>query len=351
MKAALHWPRKLERAAWRSDRPAQAREIRPMNWRSDLPKTVVSYGEALWDLLPAGPVLGGAPCNLACRIQQMGDRAALISRVGSDELGAQALDQIAALGLDTRYMQVDDERPTGTVDVSFDQDGQPDYVINPDVAYDYIEHSASLTELAREADCICYGTLAQRADPSRQTLVNLLNDAAENGKAKKFLDINLRKNCYFIETVSWSLAQADVLKLNEEEALELAEMFGVAAHANLLEIVKRLVEKWSLEHCLVTLGERGALCASLDGAIVYEPGFKVDLIDPCGSGDAFSAGFLRLLLRDKPMDECCRLGNALGAIVASQHGATAPIENAAVEQLLSGAAPTISDPALADAIS
>lgn len=304
-------------------------------------KAVISYGEVLWDLLPAGPALGGAPCNLACRVGEMGDRATLVSRVGRDELGRQALAEMESAGLDTGFVQVDDRRPTGTVEVTLDEGGQPDYKIVPDVAYDFIETTEGLKELALKADCFCFGVLSQRSDVTRRTLIELLSDSAL--KATKFLDINLRKKCFSEETIAWSLEHADVLKLNEEEGPALAKMFALKARDNVVAIARELVDRWSLSHCVTTLGERGALCVSLDGSAVYEPGFKVEVVDACGSGDAFSAGFVRLLLRGRPANECCCLGNALGAIVATQHGATAPIEETMIERFLSGAVESIVD--------
>ena len=178
-------------------------------------KRILSYGETLWDMLPDGDVLGGAPFNFACRAGSLGDRAVMVSRLGRDDLGRKALDQIAALGMDAALIQLDEDLPTGTVRVSFDEKGVPDFYIVPDVAYDNIVMNAALGEAAASADCFCFGTLIQRAEASRRTLYELLE--ASPGSIK-FLDMNLRKNCFSQETIAQSLQKADMLKLNDGEA-------------------------------------------------------------------------------------------------------------------------------------
>ncbi len=135
--------------------------------------TIVAFGEALWDLLPTGPVLGGAPLNFAYRVNSLGHRSIIVSRLGKDDLGEKAREQIVTLGMDDTCLQWDDAYPTGTVEVYFDEDKNPDYTIIENVAYDYIESSANLENIVKSADCLCFGTLAQRNTVSRQTLLEL----------------------------------------------------------------------------------------------------------------------------------------------------------------------------------
>lgn len=282
-------------------------------------KTVISFGEVLWDLLPTGPVLGGAPGNFAFRVNSLGDEGIMISRVGQDEAGSKAVAQLAANGMNLAAVQRDESLPTGTVRVALDANREPDYFIVPGVAYDAIEVTPPLLALAARADAFCFGTLAQRSPQSRATLYELLDQV---GDGLKFLDVNLRKDCYTLETVAESLRRAEVLKLNEAEAVFLAEVSGLSA-ASPGEFCQRMVDRWSLDHCVMTLGEKGSLAVSANNTrVVYVPGYQIALVDPCGSGDAFSAGFLHGLLRQWPLPECCELGNALGALVATQHGAT-----------------------------
>jgi fructokinase len=285
------------------------------------PKKVLAYGETLWDLLPTGAVLGGAPFNFAYRVNSLGDRGLIVSRLGRDELGLKAASQAVALGMDTSYIQWDDHHPTGTVKITLDEKNNPDYYIVPGVAYDHIKANDSLLEIAAASDCLCFGTLIQRTPTARQTLQKLFASA---GKSIKLLDINLRKNCYTRQTTTLSLQEADILKLNEEEAQELAEMFGTSAR-DIPAFSQEMIERWGLCYSLVSFGERGAFAVSKEGDKAYVPGYEVALVDPCGSGDAFTAGFVHLLLRDKPLAECLELANALGAMVARQAGATAPI--------------------------
>lgn len=300
-------------------------------------KTVLSFGEALWDLLPTGPVLGGAPCNLAYRVTCLGDRGLIATRLGRDDLGRRAFDRLASLGMDTGFVQWDDGRPTGTVDVRVGPDGSPDFTINPDTAYDRIEPTGELKALASRADALCFGTLAQRSEGNRRTLEGLLTACG----GLKFLDINLRKDCFSPETIEASLRHADVLKLNESEADHLGGLFDLP-RASGEALARALMRKGSLACCVVTLGGQGAAAFRGDERVIV-PGAAVDVVDTCGSGDAFSAGFLHGYLRALPLAHCCRLGNALGALAATKAGATSPVSTAELQEFLN-APPPASDP-------
>ena len=283
--------------------------------------TILSFGEALWDLLPTGPALGGAPLNFAYRLNSLGHRSIIVSRLGKDEFGQKARKQIVSLGMEDTYLQWDETYPTGTVEIYFDKDKNPDYTIIENVAYDYIEFNADLENIIESADCICFGTLAQRNIVSRRTIQSLLSKFS--GKFK-LLDINLRKKCYTGETLESSLEQATILKLNEEELAVLVDLLGLQG-ASAPDQAEHLLKHAGLEYCVVTLGDRGALALSQRGEIIYRPGYQVSLIDPCGSGDGFAAGFIHALHHGESLKHACRLGNALGAMVAQQEGATQPI--------------------------
>jgi fructokinase len=284
-------------------------------------KTIVAFGELLWDILPSCTVLGGAPFNFAYRVNSLGYTGLMVSRLGRDELGRKAFDQVVQLGLDTTYIQWDDSLPTGTVQVSFGEDNKPDYVIVPQVAYDRIELTDALVDAVSTADCLCFGTLSQRSEESRKTIEQLLERA---DISLKLLDINLRKDCYSLETINFSLQRADVLKLNEDEAHQLGRMLEIS-NQNIPEFCEEMLSKWSLEHCVVTLGEKGVFAMSAGGERVYVPGYKVKLADSIGSGDAFSAGFVNKLLRGMSISEAARFGNVLGALVATKDGATSEV--------------------------
>jgi fructokinase len=305
--------------------------------------TIVSFGEALWDLLPTGPVLGGAPLNFAYRVNSLGHRSIIVSRLGKDDLGEKAREQIVTLGMDDTCLQRDDAYPTGTVKIYFDENKNPDYTIIENVAYDYIEFSDDLEKIIKDADCLCFGTLAQRNIVSRQTLQNLFSRFS--GKFA-LLDINLRKNCYSHETLKSSLEQATVLKLNNEELAKLVNLLGQQGDSVPAQ-AEQLVKHANLEYCVVTLGQRGAFALSRRGEKIYCPGYHVNLVDPCGSGDGFAAGFIHALLIGESLKQACRLGNAFGAIVAQQEGATQHISYQEVVTFMESGRPGIVDKKLA----
>ena len=287
--------------------------------------TIASFGEALWDLLPTGAVLGGAPLNFAFRANSLGNTGVIISRLGRDDLGRKALSRIRALGMDDTFVQWDNGYPTGRVEIALDEEKNPDYTIIEDVAYDFIELQDGLVGLISGADCLCFGTLAQRNEISRKTLWALLDEFS--GRFA-LLDINLRKKCYSPETVSSSLSKANIAKLNDEELRALVGLYGLEGK-EIPDLAASLLAMGGLEYCVVTLGARGAFAVSKEER-VYHPGFTVDLVDPCGAGDGFSAGFIHMLLNERPLAEACLYGNALGAMTAQQEGATQPI---AVDQI------------------
>ncbi len=293
--------------------------------------TIVSFGEVLWDLLPTGPVLGGAPFIFVYRVSQLGHRGVIASRLGRDERGRDAFARIGALGMETGFLQWDDTHATGTVPVSFDAQGHHDFTITPDAAYDFIGPADNLLSLVARADCLCCGTVAVRSEVSRATLARLLD--AFHGSCV-LLDLNLRKDCWDDARVVDSIASADILKLNDQELATVDRIFGLPG-ASIAEKTVGLVRMTSLRCVVVTLGEGGAFAASRDGGQVYEPGFAVTPVDTIGAGDAFSAAFIDAWLSSRPLAEACRRGNALGALVAGQRGATEPLPTARIEEMVS----------------
>jgi len=294
-------------------------------------RQVLAFGEILWDLLPSGPALGGAPFNFACRIHSLGEAVGFVSRVGEDDLGREAARQLRELGLRDEWLQWDPALPTGAVEVQVAADGSPDFTILPNRAYDAIELTPALARLAEKADCFCFGTLIQRSPRSRETLYQLL-EAARG--AVRLLDVNLRRGCYTRETVEASLKRATLLKLNEEEIETVARIAGVPATPP-DRFARAILERADLEGCVVTLGPRGALAVSRSEGPVYEPGRKVKVVDTCGAGDAFTAGFAHGWLVGEPLAVCCALGNVLGALAAAVPGGTAPIPAERLQESLS----------------
>lgn len=291
---------------------------------------VISFGEALWDLFPDGPRLGGAPLNFAYRIDSLGHQGIPVTRLGTDNLGDEALALVRSLGMSVDYISRDDGHPTGTVDITFDSEKNPSYVITPDVAYDYIATSDALLRLAASADALCFGTLAQRRRVSRATLLSMLD--VFRGSYILY-DVNLRRDCFTREIVKESLRRASIVKLNDEELQEVSTMIGlpgttVEARSNALFAFS------DTTYVIVTRGAGGAYVADRFGNEVDEPGHRIDLRDPCGAGDAFAAAFLVAVLEGAPISEACVRGNALGAMVAAQAGATEAVQRRELDAFL-----------------
>lgn len=305
-------------------------------------KNILAFGEILWDLLPDGAVLGGAPFNFTARVHSLGHRARMISRLGRDDLGQRAFDQAVALGLDTSLIQWDEAKPTGTVPITLDAAGVPDFTILPGVAYDEIELSDALLQAAAQADCFCFGTLVQRTPRSRGTLHTLLEAAP---RSLKLLDINLRRDCHSPATVKESLRRADLLKLNDDEVRYVAEQLDLPA-SPLPEFASRVIDVCRLQLCIITLGAKGVFAANAAGERAYEPGRDVPVKDTCGSGDGLTAAFVDAFLQDRPLAGCCRIGNAMGSLVATQAGATEPVSREAIAAFLAGLPAPIIEPTL-----
>lgn len=186
---------------------------------------VIGLGEALWDLLPAGPQLGGAPANFACHARALGARTQVITRVGNDDHGREIIRRFEAMGIDGAMVQMDEESPTGTVTVALSGNGIPAYTIHENIAWDRIAATPEALAAVRAADAVCFGSLAQRSEASRAAIQRLV--AATPADALRIFDINLRQHFYGREIIGSSLQLANVLKLNDSELPVLAQMFGV----------------------------------------------------------------------------------------------------------------------------
>ncbi len=280
--------------------------------------SILSIGELLWDVLPDQIILGGAPANLAFRLLELGCECQLVSRLGKDEPGDKALEVIKKMGIPTKFIQRDPHFPTGTVIVDFDKNRNPDYVITPEVAYDFIESSPELEVAAAKCHCIAFGTLAQRSDKTRETIYTLIENAVD---AVKFLDINLRKDCYSLESIDHSLHLTDILKTNHQEAFQLNNIFDLSESA-LPALCEKLSDRFKINTMLVTMEQNGVFLYDTQEGKHYIPGYQIVLEDPLGAGDAFSAGFIKELLSGSSLKNACETGNLLGANVASKKGAT-----------------------------
>lgn len=286
-----------------------------------MPKKIAAFGELLWDLLPGGKVLGGAPANFIYRTNSFGENGTLLSKVGNDKAGKEAREELKKLGVSDENVQTDYEFPTGIVKVKFDSNGNPDFNIITDVAYDHIEINAEMMDAFSTADCVCFGTLVQRYGISKNTLRELIHESPD---VVKFLDINLRKKCYTAATIEESLRMTNILKTNDEELLITKELLNLT-HENLKDLAQETIEKYNIDIILCTLGSNGAFCLTNEDIFYYDAGYQISLGDTVGSGDAFSAGFVHYYMNGYPIDEALRFGNAAGAMVATTTGATSPI--------------------------
>ena len=278
---------------------------------------VVGLGEILWDLLPAGPQLGGAPSNFAYSASLLGDHGIAASRLGDDPLGREAREQLTRLHLSTAYLQTDAQHPTSTVNVNLDANGQACFEFAESVAWDFLEWTPAWRELAVQADAVCFGSLAQRAPASCTTIQNFLR--AMRPDALRVFDVNLRPPFFTPEVIARSLELATILKVNHEELPRLLGILGLAATDD-CSSARRLVGIHDVQLVCVTRGPRGSLIVSREGEVSEHPGFRVPIGDTVGAGDAFTAALVHEHLRDAPLDRMNEAANRMGAWVASQAG-------------------------------
>lgn len=281
------------------------------------PPRIACIGEVLWDLLPAGPQLGGAPANLACHVAQLGGAAALISRIGRDEFGRRARTGLERHGVLLDSLQEDPSFPTGTVSVELDASGHPRFTIVEPVAWDHLEATPSALSTIRSADALCFGTLAQRSPASRQSIEALLEAAPPS--QLRLCDINLRDPFHTPEVIESSLRAANALKLNETELPELGRIFGLPAEPRVA--VEILAARFHLNWVLLTLGASGSRVWS-EGQWVVDPGRKVTVRDTVGAGDSFTAAFVVARLLNWAIPDALQAATDIAAYVCTQSGAT-----------------------------
>jgi fructokinase len=278
---------------------------------------IVALGEVLWDLLPTGRMLGGAPANFAFHARALGAEAHLISRVGDDELGQEIVRRLTAKAIPVEDVQVDPVAPTGTVSVELNGDGQPFYVIHERTAWDAIAVTPEALALVAGADAVCFGSLGQRSKVSRESIRALV--ATAPAQVLRIFDINLRQKYFTRDTIEVSLELANVLKLNDAELPVLEEMFGLGGEAQ--EQIVALAHRFSLRAVALTLGGRGSLLL-VDGVLSDHAGVQTEVRDTIGAGDAFTAVLCLGLLAGWEPDRINERANRVAAFVCSQAGAT-----------------------------
>jgi fructokinase len=299
-------------------------------------KTVVGLGEVLWDILPEATHLGGAPANFAYITSLMGDRGVVASRVGADARGQEARRRMEALGLPVTFLQTDADKdhPTGTAQARVDGKGQASFVIAQPAAWDFMEWTAQWRDLARETDAVCFGSLAQRSLQSRETIRNFLRTTSR--EAVRVFDVNLRGDFFSRELLAESMSLANIVKLNDEELPRIMKLGGLvhsAGHGGEKSSAVKLLSLYDLELVCITRGNRGSLLVSKSGSSEHA-GFRVQVADTIGTGDAFTAGLTHEYLHGASLDGMNEVANLVGAWVASQAGATPTPKHGALENSL-----------------
>lgn len=283
-------------------------------------RKVIAIGEIVWDCLPSGKQLGGAPLNFAFFAKELGAEAYAVSAVGKDDLGDETLEVASATGVCLNHVQRN-ELPTSRVLVTLDDNGVPQYEIVEGVAWDAIECTDSSLELVKDAAVICWGSLAQRSEKSRESVLAMLAAAPES--CVKVFDINIRQHYYSREVIESSLQYADILKLNEDELPLVAQMLGLGGSDK--EIVAALISKYSLTHLIYTHGADFSEVYAADGGYSHIPTPKVKVADTVGAGDSFTAVFVTSLLQGRTLGESHAKAVEVSAYVCTQNGAINPL--------------------------
>jgi fructokinase len=277
---------------------------------------VVGIGELLWDCFADSRRPGGAPANVAYHARQLGLDGMICSRVGRDALGDELVQYLAGRGLDTRFVQHDHQHPTGTVTVNTERPDHPSYVIHEAVAWDHLRFDQTWADLFRRAAAVCFGTLAQRSPESRATIRQVLSAASA---ALRIYDVNLRPPWCALEVIEDSLRRAQVVKLNEDELLTLADRLDLGG-SEPGSFGSALRDRFGVQLVCITRGKNGCLLLGPDEQVDL-PGQPVQVADAVGAGDAFTAALTFGLIRGWPLGATARLANEAGALVAGRHGA------------------------------
>lgn len=283
----------------------------------------------MWDILPNGRTAGGAPANVAYYATCLGANGIIVSSVGADRLGSDLLKHLTNMNLSTKYVTIDEKHPTGTAYASVDRQGNAKYTIPADVAWDYILRTPDISTLPLTSAIICFGTLAQRHQVSRDTIRWFVKAEATQACLNRstrtplsVFDVNLRPPYYSPDTIQHSFQMANVVKLNEEELKTVSRMLHLSGTA--MDRLRTLSGKYDLQLIALTRGERGSVLYSY-GKVSQHPGILTNIADTVGAGDAFVAALGLGILNKLQLDVINDYANRVAAYVCSQTGATPPI--------------------------
>jgi fructokinase len=278
---------------------------------------ITGIGEVLWDLLPAGPQLGGAPANFAYHAHALGAKASLVTRVGNDDLGKAILDRFEQIEVARDTMQVDEVAPTGTVTVALSDEGIPNYIIHESVAWDRLTVTRPALDAMRAADAVCFGSLAQRGEVSRNSIQTLV--AAAPKDALRVFDVNLRQDYFSRDVIERSLVLANVLKLNDDELPVVAQLFGLTG--SIRHQMETIAGRFRLQLVALTRGAAGSLLFQA-GEWSDCPSVPTLVVDTIGAGDAFAAALVLGMLCKLPLGVINTLADEVARHVCSGAGAT-----------------------------
>lgn len=279
---------------------------------------VVGLGEVLWDIFPDKTRMGGAPANYACAVAALTNCAdvSMVAGVGNDELGQQAVRELQQRNIFTNGLQLR-PNPTGQVNVRLNKVGNAEYTFAADTAWDDLQWSDSLQQLAQDTDVVCFGTLGQRSPVSSATIQSFVENVPDSGL--KIFDVNLRPPFFNDEIIRQSLSLANVLKLNEEELPLVAQLSGVTGSQN--ELLRQIADAWQLDTIALTLGAEGAVLLH-DNKVVSNPGVPTAIADTVGAGDSFTAALTIGFLNHWAIEKIGERATRVAAYVCSQSGAT-----------------------------
>lgn len=278
---------------------------------------VVGMGEALWDVLPEGKKIGGAPANFAYHVSQFGFPSCVVSAIGDDALGKEIIENFTSKGLDQLIAEV--PYPTGTVQVEIDQTGIPLYDIKENVAWDNIPYTEHLDALAKRTKAVCFGSLAQRNVVSRNTINHFLDTMPKDDDSLIVFDVNLRQGFYNKEILCKSMQNCNILKINDEELITVSRMFGYPG-IDLQDKCWILLGKYNLKMLILTCGINGSYVFT-PGNVSFQPTPKVEVADTVGAGDSFTAAFIASILKGKSVTEAHSIAVKTSAYVCTQKGA------------------------------
>ena len=277
---------------------------------------IVGLGEALWDVLPEGKKLGGAPANFAYHAGQFGLDTIAISALGEDALAEETIEALKEH--DLNYLMPHVPYPTGTVQVSLTGDGIPTYDIKEGVAWDNIPYTDEMTEIARNARAVCFGSLAQRNKVSRENIRKFLADTPAD--CLKICDINLRQQFYSKEVLEDSFRLCNILKINDEELVVVNRMFGYDG-LDMRQTCEKMVQDYGLKMLVLTCGTNGSYVFTDDGLTSFQETPKVEVADTVGAGDSFTGSFCACIINGKPVQEAHKTAVQVSAFVCTQNGA------------------------------